>query len=181
MSRHVLSKPAGEVPGDSGGPPAPPSGSPGWSRWVAVIALAVAVIAVAVAAWSLLRPLPANTTVPVTGQQIADAKSRVCTAFHTVASAVSLQTHADLGGDPVALQATAANARLSLAAGGSYLLARLDPATTPPLAAAVRSFADNLEDIAMNTLAGVSNDDPAQAARLRDGQATSTSITDLCK
>lgn len=56
------------------------------------------------------------------------------------------------------------NARLSMAAGGSYLLARLDPATPAPVAAAIRSFADNLQDIAMNALAGVSNDDPAQTS-----------------
>jgi hypothetical protein len=138
-------------------------------------------VAVALGAWSLLRPLNASTTAPpATGQQIAAAKARACTASNTVSTAVSLQTHADLGSDPVAVQAVAANARLSMAAGGSYLLTRLDPATPPPLAAAIHSFTDNLQEIAMNTLAGVSNDDPAQASRLRDAQATSAQIADLC-
>jgi hypothetical protein len=59
-------------------------------------------------------------------------------------------------------------------------LGRLDPAT-PPLAAAVRSFAEDFGGHrAMNTLARVSNDDPAHAARLRDGEATSARIADLC-
>jgi hypothetical protein len=81
----------------------------------------------------------------------------------------------------VAVQAVAANARLAMSAGGSYLLARLDPATPPELAAAIRSFTDDLHDLTMTALAGVPNDDPAQAARLRDGQAQSTHIADLCK
>jgi len=148
--------------------------------WVTLIALAIALVAVALGAWSLLRPLKAgNTAPPVTDQQIADAKARACTASNTVGTAVSLQTHADLGGDPAAMQAVAANARLSMAAGGSYLLARLDPATPPALAAEIRSFADGLQDIVIHTMAGVSNDDPAQAARLNDGQAASTLRTEM--
>lgn len=116
-----------------------------------------------------------------TAQQTADAKARVRTAFNTVRIAVSLQTHADGGSDPVAVNAVAANARLSMAAGGAYLLGRLDAATPPPLAAAVRSFAEDLQDIAMNALAGVSNDDPAQAARLRHAEAASARVAELCK
>ncbi|HEX2283214.1 MAG TPA: hypothetical protein VHI10_00075 [Mycobacterium sp.] len=87
--------------------------------------------------------------------EAADAKARVRAAYDTVTKAVSLQTHADGGDDPVAVTAVAANARLSMSAGAAYLLSRLDPATPPPLAAAVRAFAELLEDIAMNSLAGV--------------------------
>jgi len=104
-----------------------------------------------------------------------------CADFTTVHTAVSLQTHADLGTDPVAVQAVAANARLSMAAGGSYLLSRLDPATPRDLATAVRSFANNLQDIAVNAMAGVPNEDPAQAARLQDAQAGNDRIANLCK
>ena len=86
-----------------------------------------------------------------------------------------------MASEPVAVEAVAANARLSMAAGGSYLLARLDPATPPPVAGAIRSFADNLQDITMNAAAGVPNVDPAQAARMRDGDAASARIADLCK
>jgi hypothetical protein len=178
---HVTSEPTAEVPADSSPPPAPPPAPQSWSRWVAVLALAVALIATALAGWSLLRPAKAGTAAPVTDQQIADAKARACTASNTVGIAVSLQTHADLGKDPVAVQAVAANARLSMAAGGPYLLGQLNPATPPPLAAAIRSFADNLQEIAMNTLAGRPNDDPAQAGRLRDAQAASALIAELCK
>ncbi len=103
-------------------------------------------------------------------QQIAAAKARACAAFTTVRAAVSLQNHANLGPDPAAVQAVAANARLAMYGGGSYLLARLDAATSADLAGAMRSFAADLQDIAINALAGVGNDDPAQAARLRDGE-----------
>jgi hypothetical protein len=153
------------------------------SGWIAPIALVVAVIATAVAVWAVLRPPPptGSTTPAPTSQQSADAKARACKAYRTVTTAVSLQTHAELGPDPTAVQAVAANARLSMAAGASYLLARTDPATPQDLAAAIRSFADNLQDISVNALAGVCNDDPAPAARLHDGEATSTRIAGLCK
>jgi hypothetical protein len=151
------------------------------SRWIAPAALLIAVIAVAVAVWALLRPPPASTTPPATSQQTADAKGRACTAYNTANAAVSQQTHIDLGSDPIAVQAVAVNARLSTAASTSYLLGRLDPATPAPLAAAIRSFADNLQDIAMNVMAGAPDDDPAQAARLRDNEAASARVADLCK
>ena len=86
-----------------------------------------------------------------------------------------------MGEDPVAVQAVAANARLSMATGGPYLLAHLDSATPSPLAGAIRSFAGTLQDIAMNTLAGVPNGDPAQAARLGDAQKSSVELAALCK
>ena len=173
MSDHVLSEPTPEVPVDSGAPPTPPK-----SRWVAVIALAVAAIAIGMVGWSLLHPLKASTT--ATDQQTADAAARACAAYNAVRSAVLLQTHASLGDDPAALQAVAANARLSMAAGGSYLLAQLDPATPPPLGVAIRSFADGLQDIAMNALAGMTNDDPAQAARMHDAEMASSRVAGLC-
>jgi hypothetical protein len=195
MSDHVISKSTPEVPADSGTPPAPPPGPPRWSRWVAVLALALALLAIALAARSLLHPLKASTTAPVTDRQIAEAKTRACTAYSTVRSAVSLQFHrsavslrpgSDLGGDYSAAQAAAANARLSMTFGSAYLLARLDPATPPPLAAAIRSYADHLQDIAMISLAGDANADPAQAAadqagRLSDAEATAARVADLCK
>jgi hypothetical protein len=160
---------------------APTLGQQTWPRAVAVAALGLSLVASGLAGWSLLRPMNAGTAAPSSERQLADAETQACRAARTVASAVSLQTHADLGADPVAVQAVAANARLSLAAGGPYLLAHLDSATPQPLAGAIRSFALNLQEIAMNTLAGVPNDDPTQAARLGDAQKSSAQIGDLCK
>jgi hypothetical protein len=146
-----------------------------------VIAVGLAVIALAVAVWALLGEPAPPASAPATSQQVADAKARACGAFTTVRAAVALQTHAEVGTDAVAVQAVAANARLAMFGGAAYLLARLDPATPAPLAAAVRGFADDLQDISINALGGVGNDDPVQAARLRDGEALSARIADICK
>ena len=94
-------------------------------------------------------------------------------------TAVSKQTNADFGPDPVAREAVAANARLATVGGGSYLLARLDPALPAELADAVRTFATDLQDIGMKQLAGIPNTDPALSDQLKAAQATSTRITDL--
>ncbi len=160
--------------------PVPLGGPTGLARWIPAVALALAVLAVALAAWSLLRPVPAGGTASST-TSAADAKGRACAAYATVSNAVSLQTHGDLGPDPVAQQAVAANARVAMATGSSYLLAQLDPNTPGPVADAVRSFADHLQSIAIFSLNGVSNDDPAQAARLNAAQEDTGKLTELCK
>ena len=152
--------------------------SPTPSRWVAPAALLIAVIAIGVAIWALMRTAGEPA---VNAQQSDDANARVCVAFDMARKAVSLQTNVDLGPDPVAKEAVAANARLATLGGGEYLLSRLDPATTPELADAVRSFANNLQDIGMNQLVGVSNADPTVAARLSEARAASQQIADMCK
>jgi hypothetical protein len=151
------------------------------SRWIAPLALLIAVIAVALAVWALLRPPSVSNAPTPTAAQSADAKGRACAAYTTVRTAVSLQTHGDLGPEPVAQAAIAANARLAMSAGSSYLVANTDAGTPADLAAAMRSFAANLADISMNAQAGVRNDDPAQAARLHDGEAINAKIAGLCK
>ena len=98
-----------------------------------------------------------------------------------VRKAVSAQTNIDMGPDPVAREAVAANARLATLGGGEYLLSRLNPATPRELADAVRSFANNLQDIGINQLVGVSNTDPTVAAPLNEAQAAGTQIADMCK
>jgi hypothetical protein len=95
--------------------------------------------------------------------------------------AVLAQTNADPGTDPVAGQAVAANARLAMASGGSYLLDHVDPATPPQLAESMRSLAANLQDLSINALAGRGNNDPEQVARLQNFNVVSAEITDQCK
>ena len=159
--------------------------SPTPSRWVAPAALLTAVIAIGVAFWALVRTpgeaaVNAQQAPAVNALQSDDAKARVCVAFDTVRKAVSLQTNADLGPDPVAKEAVAANARLATLGGGEYLLSRLHPAISTELADAVRSFANNLQDIGMNQLVGVPNTDPAMAARLTEARASSQRIAGMC-
>jgi hypothetical protein len=107
-------------------------------------------------------------------------EAEVCAAFDTVSKAVQLQTHSDLGPDPIAQNSVAGNARLSLIGGGDYLLSRLDDQTPPDLAEAARLFANNLQDIGVNALAGASNEDPQQAARLTAGEEGRNKVAQLC-
>jgi hypothetical protein len=148
-----------------------------WQRWLAPAALLAALVAVVLAIWALMS---ASST-PAAAQQAGDPKMRVCTAFDTVSKAVTGQTHKDLGPDPVAQEAVAGNARLALVGGGQYLLSRLDSATPTELADPVRSFANDLQDIGMYALAGVSNAEPEQAARLTQADLVRKQIVELCK
>jgi hypothetical protein len=163
-------------------PPSKPadesSGGDGGARVVALLSLLFAMGAIGVAAWALVMAWPQQKN---TAQPSAESKQKVCAAFDTVSRAVQLQTHADLGPDPIAQQAVAGNARLSLVGGGEYLRSRLDDQTPPDLAEAVRLFANNLDEIGMNALAGATNDDPQQAARLTAGEDGRNKVADLCK
>jgi hypothetical protein len=158
------------------------------------IALVVAVIAAGTAVWALLRPAgDATHREPSPGAPSSaapssaaegrpgDAKAHVCAAFDTVRNAVSLQTNTNLGPDPVAREAVAGNARLATLGGGTYLASRIDPAAPAELTDAVRTFANQLQDIGIKQLAGIPNTDGALSAQFDDAQKTSTHITDLCK
>ena len=154
----------------------PPGGA--LSRWLPLAALLVAFVAVALSIWALTNP-PSDSS--ATANLPGDPKTRVCTAFNTVAQAVQLNTNLDLGREPVALEAVAGNARLALVGGGQYLLSRLDAATPPELADPVRSFANDLQDIGIYALAGAVNTEPEQAKRMIKAEVTRKQITDLCK
>lgn len=150
--------------------------------WIAPAALAVALIAAALAVWTLVRtPAAPQAKEQPTSQQTGGDKASVCTAFKTVRNAVSLQTNADIGPDPVARTAVAANARLATLGGGSFLLGQVNSATPTDLADAVRGFATDLQNIGMKQLAGVPNTDTGLTAQLNDAQNASTRILDLCK
>jgi hypothetical protein len=155
------------------------------SRSVATAVMVVALIAIGVAIWALVKSPAepaANTTQPaVTAQQSDAAKGRVCSAFDIVRKAVSMQTNVDLGPDAVAREAVAANARLATLGGGAYLLSRLDPATPADLTAAVRGFANDIQDIGMNQLVGVPNTDPKVATMLSSAQEGSDRVAQMCK
>jgi hypothetical protein len=139
--------------------------------------LVIALIAAAAAGWALLRPAPSSPA-PAAAQLSGDPKANACDAYRTVSSAVSLQTHADAGSE---VQGVAANARLAMSGGATYLLAHLGAGTPSDLSDAIRSFATGLQDISMNALAGVANSDPTQAERLRNAETANTRIADLCK
>ena len=152
---------------------------------LAVIAVILSVAALGLSAWTALRPsakLPAESA--YTDVQRNDAKTVVCAAADVVRKGISLNTNLQPPGgegDVTGSLAVAANARVSLSNGGEYLIARLDPATPAPLADEVRKFANTLLDIGAAATAGSPNTDPAQAARLRDADASNTKIAEACK
>lgn len=176
------------------------------ARWLGFAALLVALVALAISAIHVLRPAwldkyTASMTSPMSSssstsgattsaaaaapsaQQVADAKKSTCDAYNVVGSAVTLRSNADLGPDPEALQAevVSSNARVAFAVGHDYLMSHLDAATPPQLADAVRSFANDLQDVAINALAGIGNEDQAQADRLQNLVTLNDQIVDQCK
>jgi hypothetical protein len=151
-------------------------------RWMAPAALALALLAAIGAGVALFKPAP-ETSGPGAS---ADPKAQVCTAFNTVSKAVSIQTKRNPGPDlgpaaPIAAEAIAANARLSMAGGASYMLDQLPSNTPKQLADEVRSFATGLNGVAMNALAGVSNDKEPQAGLLKSVEESNKKIAELCK
>jgi hypothetical protein len=133
---------------------------PGWkSRWPTFAALAIAVLAVVIALFGWFRPSSSPT---FTGQETADAKTNVCTAYTIARQAVVINTHLanPHGDDPVGTLAVAGNARLALLGGGAYLRDRLDaePATPADLAKAIKSMAGTTEQLGINYLANLSGE-----------------------
>lgn len=162
------------------------NGGSRWRRILLPVTLVVAIVAAALSGWLLFRLTQEGTlnSPNYSGAQRADAKTKICAAMDIVRKGVSLNTNLRPPGGPEDVTgslAVAANARISLYSGGQYLLTRLDPATPPDLADAVKKFANLLMDIGAGATAGQQNSEPDQAARLKDADATNTTITGMCK
>jgi hypothetical protein len=161
------------------------SGGPRGGRILLPITLVIAILAAALSGWLLFRLAQEAPHAPnYTGAQRTDAKQKICATADVVRKGVSLNTNLQPPGGPEDVTGTlavAANARISLYDGGQYLLARLDPATPPELADAVKKFANLLMDIGAAATSGAQNSQPEQAARLKDADATNSTITELCK
>ena len=163
-----------------------PESPSGLGRILLPITLVIAVLAAALSGWLLYRVMQEGTSNAqnYTGSQRADAKQKICATMDLVRKGVSLNTNLQPPGGPEDVTGTlavAANARISLYDGGQYLLARLDPATQPDLADAVKKFANLLMDIGAAATSGAQNSEPEQAARLKDADATNSTIAELCK
>lgn len=151
---------------------------------VAIVALVVALVAAGVAVWALLaKPEAPTVAAPAspTPEQVTAARTHTCDNVKKVANGVSLQTHIQPEDNPASGQAVAANARLAMLGGGTYLLDNVDPAAPGDLNEAVKEFAGTLQTIAVNALAGISNDVPDQAALLQKAQGETEKIQALCK
>jgi hypothetical protein len=157
-----------------------------WGRILLPITLVVAIAAAALSGWLLIR-LAQNGTLNspnYSDAQRADAKQTICTATDLVRKGVSLNTNLQPPGGPEDVTgslAVAANARIALYDGGQYLLTRVDPATPPDLADAVKKFGNLLMDIGAGATAGQQNSEPEQATRLKEADAVNGTIKELCK
>lgn len=156
-----------------------PATRPGPSRWLPPLAVLIALLAAGAATWALLKPVPVAE--PVGNPAAADPKSRACEAFFLVSQGVALQSRKDLGPDPAAREAVAANARLAMAGGAAYLRDTVPSNTPAELAEPLRTFADQLQAISQYYLAGQVNNDPDQAARLAGADETTQKLIELCK
>jgi hypothetical protein len=181
------------APGPPGFPPGPPPAEP-WgppgpialnrpARWPVFVMLLITLLAVgaAVAAW--LRPIPHSTAATPAAstyseQQVADAKSKVCSAYEKVKKASNMNAARSGGDDPTAQLAVAVNGRQVYIASSQYLLTLLtdEPATSADLADATRKLAGLFQVIAMDGLAS----DPSPSAH---DSVTQTGLTldGLCR
>lgn len=151
----------------------------GPARWLAALATAISLLAAVAAGWALLKPAPVPE--PVGNPATADPKATACDAFVLVSKGVAIQSRKDLGPDPAAREAVAANARLAMAGGAAYLRDTVPSNTPPELAEPLRTFADQLQTIAQYYLAGQVNEDPEQAARLTAADDSTKKLIELCK
>jgi hypothetical protein len=140
-------------------------------------------LGVAMVGW--FRPLPAKPPPAPTysSQQVAEAKTAVCTAYEQVRKAGDAAGARNGGSDPTAILTVATSTRQVLEVGSRYLITKLDaePATPPDLAATVRKLADVYQEMTVDYLDGLSNSDPELGPLLRAGDDAHSTIQGLCK
>lgn len=150
-------------------PPAPPPR--GSARWPIVVMFVITLIAIgaAVAAWLRPTPEPQSAAPPAlifSDQQVADAKSKVCTAYEKVRRALAVNATRNGGDDPTAQLAVAVNARQVYVASSAHLLTILvdEPAIRPELATAARKLAGLFQVLTLDGLAADPNEQGHDAA-----------------
>lgn len=150
-------------------------------RWIAPAALVLSVLAVAGSAWALLKPAPEPPGMFASNPAAADPRAEACRGALLVAEGVAIQSRADLGPDPVALDTVAANTRLAMSGGAAYLR-DFTPSNTPAeLAEPIGKLAAQLQEIAQHFFVGQSGSVPEQTDRMRAATDTTNTLIDLCK
>lgn len=168
-------------------PSAPASvARPGPAGWIAPLALVISLIAAGAAGWALLKPSPTPVATVGDVSAGADPKGEACSAFKIVSTAVSRYTNVQLPDDlgvakPGTQEAIAANARLAMTGGSTYLLRNLSPNSPSELADNVRSFAATLDTIGMKLLTGLPNDNPEMVTLLQSAETSNKKIAELCR
>lgn len=148
---------------------------------IALAALTIALIAAAVATAALLRPARDGASHSFNGQQSAEAKKNVCSAYGVVHKAVSEKTPNPRPDDPVSKLGATTNRQLVLLASSVHLQEVLaaQPAAQADLTKAVSSVANTLEHLAINNFAGVGRQ--YQGQLWKDFGSESAQINKLCK
>jgi hypothetical protein len=145
----------------------------------ACLVLVLIAIAIGGAAWFRAG----NGSPQFNSDQTAQAKTNVCSAYVTVRQAVVENTHLTIPnpGDRIAQLAVAANARLALLGGGSYLQDRLDAEHAAPtdLSFAVTALSATVQQLGADYLAGA--DDSLQVPLRRDLDTQISKTNALCK
>jgi hypothetical protein len=174
-------------------PPAPPSWPPARatrpSQWLAIVSLIVALLAVGVAIGAWIRPCPnsephsAVASRSYTNQEVARAKAKVCASYDKAHRALVLSSSRNGGSDPTAVLGVATSGRQVLDAGSRYLISKLseEQATSPELAAAIRSLANAYQELAISYLDGLTNSDTELQPVLQAADDASSTIERLCK
>lgn len=156
---------------------------PAPGRWMAPVALVLSLLATAGAGWALLKPAPTPEPPGIfaANPTAADPKAEACKVAELVAQGVALQSQANLGPEPVALETVAANTRLAMAGGAAYLREATPSNTPAELAAPIAALAGQLQDIAQHFFIGQTSVVPEQADRLKAASETTSDLAGLCK
>jgi hypothetical protein len=147
------------------------------SGWLVYAALAIAVIAAVLAALAYFHPAHKDAAA---AQQGGDAKANVCSAYKAAHRSVVINTHLQSPNPDLQL-AIAANARLALIGGGSYLQDRLAANTAAPtdVANAANSFANTVQQLGINYMTDARADVQDPLRHELDSQITQ--LDKLCK
>ena len=157
--------------------PIPYPGSAAASHWGVYAAIAIAVVAAVLAGLAYFHP--AHNGAPAVAQQSGDAKANLCTAYAAAHKAVVINTHLQSPNPDLQL-AIAANARLALIGGGTYLRDRLDANTGAPddLKNAANSFSNTVQQLGINYLTDETPN--AQNAVRKDLDSQIAQLDKLC-
>lgn len=150
----------------------PPPGGPGWapapargaepSRWTARAALLVAFLACIIGVVGWFRPVSAPPRVEpaptYTAAEVQAAKDKVCEAFELAWKAISVTSNTQSGEDVALQSADAANARLAMVGGGSYIEKSLTSEASAEIERLVHDFADSALRMSVLTLGNISTD-----------------------
>ena len=167
-------------PTSTGGPA---TSRPAPGRWMAPVALVLSLLAAGGAGWALLKPAPTPEPPGIfaANPTADDPKAKACKVAEVVAEGVALQSRANLGPEPVALETVAANTRLAMAGGAAYLREATPSNTPAELAEPIAALASQLQDIAQHFFVGQTGAVPEQAARMKAATETTTKLAELCK